>query len=86
MSEVHSLMTDRERERERERERDYLCSMLLEIVLAERICRAQPTKLLASSSLLKRCSLSASVNVFESRGERHTQTHVNISTLLISLE
>ena len=79
MSEVNSLMREREREREREGERererrgDYLCSMLLEIVLAERICRAQPTKLLDSSTLLKRCSLSASVNVFESRGKRHSK-------------
>lgn len=44
----------------------YLCNMLVEMVFGERTCRAQPTKLLASSSFRNRLSLSASLSVFES--------------------
>lgn len=44
----------------------YLCNMLVEMVLGERICRAQPTKLLASYNFSNRFSLSVSVRVFES--------------------
>lgn len=55
----------------------YLCSMLVEMVFGERIWRAQPIKVLASSSFKNRFSLSASVSVFESK---HATKILQIST------